>query len=199
MTRRLLLHPRIRSVLRRPRPSRCRHSPLPWTVLERHHQRCRRRLPDHLWRAARVVRQQHRRCRGRRRADARFSGRPLKAGFARARSRRSWPTSSSAARFPKNRGFRPYLSGGIGMLKYDLTRSTGVEASKTDFGYNVGVGASVLFSRHVGAEMDVRYFRNTATSPSVGWTSRRTSSSTPGGRVGWSCDSDLQSSAQVPS
>jgi opacity protein-like surface antigen len=62
---------------------------------------------------------------------------------------------------PQNRGFRPYLSGGIGALKYDLTRTTGQQASKTDFGYNVGVGASVLFSRHVGAELDVRYFRNT--------------------------------------
>ena len=62
---------------------------------------------------------------------------------------------------PENRGFRPYLSGGIGVLRYDLTRTTGLQASKTDFGYNVGLGASVLFSRHVGAELDVRYFRNT--------------------------------------
>jgi len=61
---------------------------------------------------------------------------------------------------PERRGFRPYLSGGVGALRYDVTR-TGLEASTTDFGYNVGVGASVLFSRHVGAEMDVRYIRNT--------------------------------------
>ena len=62
---------------------------------------------------------------------------------------------------PERRGFRPYLSGGVGALRYDVTRTSGLEASKTDFGYNIGVGASVLFSRHVGAEMDVRYIRNT--------------------------------------
>lgn len=62
---------------------------------------------------------------------------------------------------PAERGFRPYLSGGLGLLWYDLTRTDGLQASDTDFGYNIGLGASVLFSRHVGAEIDFRYFRNT--------------------------------------
>lgn len=61
---------------------------------------------------------------------------------------------------PAQRGFRPYLSGGIGVLAYDLTRTNGLQASDTDFGYNIGLGASVLLSRHVGAELDFRYFRN---------------------------------------
>ena len=62
---------------------------------------------------------------------------------------------------PERRGFRPYLSGGVGVLNYDVTRTSGLQASKTDFGYNIGAGASVLFSRHVGVEMDFRYVRNT--------------------------------------
>jgi opacity protein-like surface antigen len=62
---------------------------------------------------------------------------------------------------PEERGFRPYLAGGVGVLRYDVTRTSGLQASKTDFGYNIGAGASVLFSRHVGAEIDFRYFRNT--------------------------------------
>ena len=62
---------------------------------------------------------------------------------------------------PPERGFRPYLSGGVGVLSYDLTRTNGLQASDTDFGYNIGLGVSVLFSRHVGGELDFRYFRNT--------------------------------------
>ena len=62
---------------------------------------------------------------------------------------------------PEVRGFRPYLTGGVGVLRYDVTRTSGLQASKTDFGYNIGAGASVLFSRHVGAEVDFRYIRNT--------------------------------------
>jgi len=62
---------------------------------------------------------------------------------------------------PEGRGFRPYLSGGVGLLNYDLTRTSGLEASETDFGYNIGAGASVLFNRNVGAEIDFRYIRNT--------------------------------------
>jgi len=62
---------------------------------------------------------------------------------------------------PEERGFRPYLTGGVGVLRYDVSRTNGLQASKTDFGYNIGAGASVLFSRHVGAEVDFRYIRNT--------------------------------------
>lgn len=62
---------------------------------------------------------------------------------------------------PEERGFRPYLSGGVGMLKYDLTSTAGGQASETDFGYNIGAGASVLFTRRFGLEIDFRYIRNT--------------------------------------
>ena len=62
---------------------------------------------------------------------------------------------------PEGRGFRPYLSGGVGLLNYDLTRTSGLEASETDFCYNICAGASFLFTRNFGAEMDFRYVRNT--------------------------------------
>lgn len=59
---------------------------------------------------------------------------------------------------PAQRGFRPYLSAGIGVLSYDLTRTSGLQASQTDFGFNFGLGVSVLFSRHVGAELGPALF-----------------------------------------
>jgi len=62
---------------------------------------------------------------------------------------------------PEGRGFRPYLTGGVGLLRYDVTRSSGLEASATDFGFNIGAGADVFFTRHLGAEIDFRYLRNT--------------------------------------
>lgn len=61
---------------------------------------------------------------------------------------------------PEDRGFRPYLSGGVGVLRYTLDRNDGASFTETDFGYNIGAGAQVLFGRHVGAEIDFRYFRN---------------------------------------
>ncbi len=64
-------------------------------------------------------------------------------------------------RLPEERGFRPYLTAGAGVLLYDLTALDGRGDSATDFGYNLGAGASVLFTRHIGAEIDFRYFRNT--------------------------------------
>jgi opacity protein-like surface antigen len=62
---------------------------------------------------------------------------------------------------PGGRGFRPYLTGGVGWLRYDVTRTDGLDASDSDFGYNIGAGADVLFTRNVGAEIDFRYIRNT--------------------------------------
>ena len=63
---------------------------------------------------------------------------------------------------PEGRGFRPYLTGGVGWLRYDVTRTGGLEASDSDFGYNIGAGADVMFTRGVGAEIDFRYVRNTS-------------------------------------
>jgi opacity protein-like surface antigen len=60
-----------------------------------------------------------------------------------------------------DRGVRPYLSAGVGAIRYDLRRTGGAEFSGTDFGYNVGAGVQAFFGRHVGAEFDLRYFRNT--------------------------------------
>lgn len=62
---------------------------------------------------------------------------------------------------PEGRGFRPYLSGGVGLLRYSLTGTTGLEDSDTDFGYNVGAGVDYFFTPRVGAELDLRYIRNT--------------------------------------
>ena len=67
---------------------------------------------------------------------------------------------ADARPLPEARGFRPYLAGGVGVLRYDVTRTTGLSRfSKTAFGFNIGACANVLFSRHVGAEIDFRYFR----------------------------------------
>jgi opacity protein-like surface antigen len=59
------------------------------------------------------------------------------------------------------KGFRPYLSAGAGVIRYSLTRTGGAQVSGTDFGYNVGAGVQAMFNRRVGAEFDLRYFRNT--------------------------------------
>lgn len=60
-----------------------------------------------------------------------------------------------------DKGVRPYLSGGAGVIRYSLTRTGGAQFSGTDFGYNVGAGVQAMLGRHVGAEFDLRYFRNT--------------------------------------
>lgn len=62
---------------------------------------------------------------------------------------------------PAELGFRPYLSGGVGLLSYDLTRTTGAAGLGCRLWLQHWPGASARFSRHVGAELDFPYFRHT--------------------------------------
>ena len=57
-------------------------------------------------------------------------------------------------------GFRPYFSGGIGLMQTHVT-STGsfFKVDNSEFGINLGGGAMVFASDHVGFRGDVRYFR----------------------------------------
>jgi opacity protein-like surface antigen len=57
-------------------------------------------------------------------------------------------------------GFRPYASGGIGLLRTNVSLG-GVfdDLSSNELGVNVGAGAHVFFSDNVGIRGDIRYFR----------------------------------------
>jgi hypothetical protein len=57
-------------------------------------------------------------------------------------------------------GFRPYFSGGIGLLQSSLQGADELfEVSNSDFGINLGGGAMGFMSDHVGFRGDVRYYR----------------------------------------
>ena len=58
-------------------------------------------------------------------------------------------------------GFRPYFSGGLGLLQSRLEDADALfEVSNSDFGINVGAGAMGFVSDHVGFRGDVRYYRS---------------------------------------
>jgi opacity protein-like surface antigen len=58
-------------------------------------------------------------------------------------------------------GIRPYVSGGIGLLKTNVPGATDfLKVSSNDFGMNLGFGAAVFASDHVGFRGDVRYLRS---------------------------------------
>ena len=58
-------------------------------------------------------------------------------------------------------GFRPYVSGGLGLLKQNVPGVTDLlKVSNNDFGYNLGFGAAGFMSDHVGFRGDVRYLRS---------------------------------------
>ena len=58
-------------------------------------------------------------------------------------------------------GFRPYISGGAGLLQTNVQDSEQLfEVNNSDFGVNIGVGAMGFVSDHVGIRGDVRYFRS---------------------------------------
>lgn len=60
-------------------------------------------------------------------------------------------------------GFRPYVSGGVGLLRQRVdTIGSLVSFSAGNFGYDVGGGFMGYFSDHVGLRGDLRYFRNFA-------------------------------------
>jgi opacity protein-like surface antigen len=58
---------------------------------------------------------------------------------------------------------RPYVTGGVGIIRRNADFSS-VEAlasfSDTNFAYDFGGGLNILFSKHVGINGDLRYFRN---------------------------------------
>ena len=58
-------------------------------------------------------------------------------------------------------GFRPYFSGGLGLLQSSLTSADELfEVSNSEFGINLGGGAMGFMSDHVGFRGDVRYYRS---------------------------------------
>jgi opacity protein-like surface antigen len=58
-------------------------------------------------------------------------------------------------------GFRPYFSGGIGLLQREVGDSEQLfEFSNNEFGFNLGVGAMGFASDHVGFRGDLRYYRS---------------------------------------
>ena len=58
-------------------------------------------------------------------------------------------------------GFRPYFSGGVGLLQSERARATDdlFEVTNSEFGINLGGGAMGFMTDHVGFRGDVRYYR----------------------------------------
>lgn len=57
-------------------------------------------------------------------------------------------------------GFRPYFSGGVGLLQSSVTDAvTLFEVDNSEFGFNLGGGAMGFMTDHVGFRGDVRYYR----------------------------------------
>ena len=57
-------------------------------------------------------------------------------------------------------GFRPYFSGGVGLLQSSVTEAeTLFEIDNSEFGFNLGGGAMGFMTDHVGFRGDIRYYR----------------------------------------
>ena len=58
---------------------------------------------------------------------------------------------------------RPYVVGGIGLLRTQIDGGTIAKVSSSDnmFGWDAGAGVMANFSEHVGLRLDVRYLRGT--------------------------------------
>ena len=57
-------------------------------------------------------------------------------------------------------GFRPYFSGGLGLLQSNLTAADELfEIDNNDFGFNLGGGAMGFMTDNVGFRGDIRYYR----------------------------------------
>lgn len=58
-------------------------------------------------------------------------------------------------------GFRPYASGGIGLIRANVS-STGLfnDLSTNDLGVNIGGGVNAQFTDNIGVRGDLRYFRS---------------------------------------
>ena len=59
-------------------------------------------------------------------------------------------------------GFRPYVTGGLGLLRTQIDGGTvfNVKTSDNDLGWNAGAGAMGFFNDHFGVRGDIRYLRN---------------------------------------
>jgi opacity protein-like surface antigen len=58
-------------------------------------------------------------------------------------------------------GFRPYFTGGIGMLSREVATSDSLfDVDSNEFGFNLGAGAMGFMTDHVGFRGDVRYIRS---------------------------------------
>jgi opacity protein-like surface antigen len=57
---------------------------------------------------------------------------------------------------------QPYGLAGLGLIssKVEVAGDSDAQNDQDDFGYTVGGGLAIFFSRHVGARADVRYFRS---------------------------------------
>ena len=57
---------------------------------------------------------------------------------------------------------QPYGLAGLGLIRtsVEATGTTAAASDKNDFGYDLGGGVMVFFSRHVGVRGDVRYFHS---------------------------------------
>lgn len=60
------------------------------------------------------------------------------------------------------RQIRPYVSGGVGLLRSRIGGDAGdlFDVSENDFGMNIGAGAMGFFTPHVGLRGDIRYLRS---------------------------------------
>ena len=57
-------------------------------------------------------------------------------------------------------GFRPYFSGGLGLLQSNVTGAESLfEVNNSEFGFNLGGGAMGFMTDHVGFRGDIRYYR----------------------------------------
>ena len=59
-------------------------------------------------------------------------------------------------------GFRPYASGGLGLIRANVSSGTGLfnDLSTSDLGINIGGGVNAQFNDRVGVRGDLRYFRS---------------------------------------
>lgn len=58
-------------------------------------------------------------------------------------------------------GFRPYFTGGVGMLQTEARSTDDLFAvDNSEFGFNLGLGAIGFVSDHVGFRGDLRYLRS---------------------------------------
>ena len=62
---------------------------------------------------------------------------------------------------PRIGAVRPYLLGGVGLIKSHVEFTTGsLLDSNSDFGWNIGGGMMILFGDHIGVRGDIRRFKS---------------------------------------